>query len=204
MQSLPALLPGHYYHIYNRGNNRENLFREEKNYAYFLRLYGRHVEPVAQTFAYCLMPNHFHLLVRIKMPEEQPASSQKDPTRAFANLFNAYAKAFNRMYGRTGALFEHRFGRIEVDAERYFMQLVRYIHRNPEHHGFVDDFRMYAHSSWQALGSHRPTRLARETVLTWFGGASNFQAAHHTEPDTGALTTKLDLHFEAAVSTYPT
>jgi len=60
------LQSGVYYHIYNRGNNRENLFLEEKNYPYFLFLYEKHIEPVADTYAYCLMRNHFHLLVRIK------------------------------------------------------------------------------------------------------------------------------------------
>ncbi|MFN2158185.1 MAG: transposase, partial [Anaerolineae bacterium] len=54
-----------YYHIYNRGNNREDLFRSDDNYRYFLRLYADHIEPVAVTFAYCLMPNHFHAVLVI-------------------------------------------------------------------------------------------------------------------------------------------
>ena len=58
------LIPGQ--HIYNRGNNRENLFKEAKNYPYFLKLYSKHVERVASTFAYCLLRNHFHFFVRIK------------------------------------------------------------------------------------------------------------------------------------------
>ena len=59
---MPQPVPlerGKYYHIYNRGNNRENIFLQERNYAYFLKLYARHIEPVADTFAYCLMRNHF-------------------------------------------------------------------------------------------------------------------------------------------------
>ena len=59
-------------HIYNRGNSAENLFREERNYPHFLKLYARHVEPIAETFAYCLLKNHFHLLVRIKDPDPDP------------------------------------------------------------------------------------------------------------------------------------
>ena len=70
--SKPVLLqPGRYYHIYNRGNNRENLFLEERNYRHFLKLYARYVAPVADTYAYCLLKNHFHLLVRIKEIAEQ-------------------------------------------------------------------------------------------------------------------------------------
>jgi REP element-mobilizing transposase RayT len=71
MQRLPALQPGKYYHIYNRGINRENIFFETRNYPYFLELYAKYIEPIANTFAYCLMRNHFHLLVRIKTEQEQ-------------------------------------------------------------------------------------------------------------------------------------
>lgn len=71
MTSPAALQYGQYYHIYNRGNNQENLFREERNYRYFLKLYASYIEPIADTYAYCLLRNHFHLLVRIKTVEEQ-------------------------------------------------------------------------------------------------------------------------------------
>ena len=98
-----------YYHIYNRGNNREDIFREPRNYRYFLRLYARHAGPVCDTFVYCLLRNHFHLLVRIKDDDGANRASQ-----CFGNLFNAYAKAINKAYGRTGALFQRPFGRIEV------------------------------------------------------------------------------------------
>ncbi|HOG46439.1 MAG TPA: hypothetical protein PLJ35_00870 [Anaerolineae bacterium] len=64
-KSIP-LEPGKYYHVYSRGNNRENIFLEERNYAYCLKLYACHIEPVAETFAYCLMRNHFHVLVRVR------------------------------------------------------------------------------------------------------------------------------------------
>ena len=73
---MPKRIPleyGKYYHIYNRGNNRENIFFEDRNYHYFLKLYAKHVEPVADTYAYCLLYNHFHFLVRIKTVEEQEA-----------------------------------------------------------------------------------------------------------------------------------
>jgi putative transposase len=71
MTSPTPLQYGQYYHIYNRGNNRENIFFEERNYRYFLRLYVKYAEPVADTYAYCLLRNHFHFLVRIKTVGEQ-------------------------------------------------------------------------------------------------------------------------------------
>ena len=62
--AIEPLRFGCYYHIYNRGNNRENLFIERRNYPYFLKLYAKHIQPVAETYAYCLLPNHFHFAIR--------------------------------------------------------------------------------------------------------------------------------------------
>ncbi len=70
MPSPPPLLYDTYYHIYNRGNNRENIFIQERNYAHFMSLYAKYIEPIADTFAYCLLRNHFHICVRIKSEEE--------------------------------------------------------------------------------------------------------------------------------------
>ena len=60
------LEPSKVYHLYNRGNNREDIFRDEGNYEHFLKLYARHIMPIAETYCYCLMRNHFHLLLRIR------------------------------------------------------------------------------------------------------------------------------------------
>jgi hypothetical protein len=70
MASPSPLLYDTYYHIYHRGVNGENIFVEERNYDLFLRLFERHLVPVADLFAYCLLRNHFHLSVRIKPAEE--------------------------------------------------------------------------------------------------------------------------------------
>jgi REP element-mobilizing transposase RayT len=173
MHVVQPLVPGHYYHIYNRGNNRENLFREVRNYRYFLELYAHHVYPVADTFAYCLMSNHFHFLVKIKTEDETVKTSQVSencevsfkPSQHFSNLFNAYTKAINKAYGRTGSLFQERFGRIEVTSERYYTSLIFYIHANPQKHGFADDFRTWPWSSYNALVTDGP----RICAATWCG-----------------------------------
>ena len=77
MTSPSSLVPGVYYHIYNRGTNRENVFIEERNYAYFLQLYIKHIEPVAETYAYCLLRNHFHVFARIR--DDGDPSNQRRP-----------------------------------------------------------------------------------------------------------------------------
>jgi REP element-mobilizing transposase RayT len=175
---IEPLLPGHFYHIYNRGNNRENVFVEARNYPYFLNLYIHHVEPIAELLAYCLLKNHFHLLIKIK----ENSASHRDPSRCFSNMFNAYARSFNHAYGRTGALFQRPFKRKNIVDERQFTALVVYIHRNPQKHGFVSDFRDWPYSSYQSLSSTRPTRLPRDTVTATFGSEEAFIAAHRHEP----------------------
>ena len=190
---MPAKLrPGRYYHIFNRGNNGEDLFREERNYRYFLKKYAYHIEPVAQTFAYCLLENHFHLLVRVKAGT---ASQQ------FSNLFNGYTKSVNRAWGRTGNLFQRPFKRKAVASDEYFTRLVRYIHYNPQAHGFVEDFRTYPHSSYPALCEKRPTRLKRVLVMEWFGGRAHFRTAHdeaaRRQPPAEPLAAVVDKDFEA-------
>jgi REP element-mobilizing transposase RayT len=201
MSTQVPLQPGQFYHIYNRGINGATIFREARNYRYFLKKYAYHVTPIAKTYAYCLMPNHFHLLVAMRMSNLEGSSSKlltaHRYSRAFANLFSGYAKAINQAHERTGSLFERGFHRIPVDTDRYFQHLVCYIHQNPAHHGFVADFRAWPHSSYVTLQSHTPTHLEREFVLEQFGGRDAVQQAHHV--DTSLPDTLTDLSFETNV-----
>ncbi len=177
------------YHIYNRGNNRENIFREKRNYTYFLERYQHYVHLVAETYAYCLLKNHFHFLVRIRLEEEQRAILKAvnpkrrtftiaDPAQRFSNFFNSYAKSFNKRYDRTGSLFQKNFKRIWVDTPQYFDRLIHYIHFNPQKHGFVDDFREYVYSSYSAMILDKPTKVSRQTVLSIFDGREHFIDFH--------------------------
>lgn len=188
MVSPPSLVNGQYYHIYNRGNNREDVFFEERNYSYFLQLYAKHVEPVAETYAYCMLWNHLHFLVRIKSEDEREASAiggvrPRSASQAFGNLFNAYAKAINKAQERTGSLFQNPFGRSLVPDNTYLVSLIMYIHWNPQKHGLIGDFREWPHSSYRTMLSSGPTRLKRNDVLAWFGDREAFRIAHAREPE---------------------
>ena len=101
-----------FYHIWNRGVDRCDIFRVPDNFRYFLSKYGQYVNPVAETYAYCLLPNHFHFLIRTLSHDEQkerwtgqqteaPFHFQ-EPSQAIANLMNGYVRAFNRMHGPYG------------------------------------------------------------------------------------------------------
>ena len=194
MPNPPPLEYGAFYHIYNRGTNGEDLFPEDRNYSYFLDRYAHYVEPVAETYAYCLLKNHFHVLIRTRVPEEQEAywSTARhekspfrlaSPSRQLGRLFSSYAMAINAALRRSGSLFDHPFHRKRVATDAYYRRLVVYIDRNAQHHGFVDDFREWTYSSYGAICSAAPTRLERDIVLEWFGGAEAFADAHATEPD---------------------
>ncbi|MDZ4701040.1 MAG: hypothetical protein SH809_15130 [Rhodothermales bacterium] len=181
---------GSYYHIFNRGNNRQNLFIEERNFTYFLDKYWQYIPPVADTYAYCLLWNHYHFLVRIKTEDEQrdwwaanmnqPLETihLKTPSQQFSNLFNGYAKGINKVYQRTGCVFEHPFHRVEVTADPYFARLVLYIHQNPQRHGFVADFRDWPYTSYHALVSRASSPLHREDVIDLFETEDRFEIAH--------------------------
>ncbi len=210
MTSPSPLLYDTYYHIYNRGTNRENIFIEQRNYEYFLNLFSRHIVPVAELFAYCLLRNHFHMLVRVKSEEEilefqktlkvSSASSYPDqpemkfktqdkdipekplgsdyPSKRFSNFFNAYAKAINKAYGRTGSLFQHPFGRVMVTSDHQFWNVIAYIHQNPQKHKFVDDFWDWEYTSYGVMLTNDPTCIQREAVLDWFGGRDQYRDLH--------------------------
>lgn len=67
---MTSLEPDKFYHIYNRANRNEKIFLNTGNYQFILRKYQQYIEAIVETFCYCLMPNHFHLLIKIKSPEE--------------------------------------------------------------------------------------------------------------------------------------
>jgi putative transposase len=171
------LIPGEMYHIYNRGNNRESIFKEHKNYAHFLNLWKTHIYPVAGCYAYSLLPNHFHFLIKT-LEMENEANAEKKIQQAFSNFFNAYCKSINHAYNRTGSLFQERFGRKMIDADDYFSQIVWYIHSNAQKHQITDDFTGYPYSSYQSLLSEKSTSLYREDVLEWFGNKEQFIKFH--------------------------
>ena len=185
---------GKFYHIWNRGNNRENLFYSSHNYEYFIRLYAGYLDPVVETYAFCLLPNHFHLLVRIKSFLEVSPAGETSNTRksnpvslAFQRFFTAYSQAINIQERRTGSLFEKPFKRLEINTTRQLANLVHYIHTNPQKHGIIDDFRQYPWSSYNRIIRDRPSKLKKEEVMNWFSTKENYVNYHSRTIDLDEL-----------------
>lgn len=187
---------GNMYHVWTHANGRENLFRTPGNYYYFLEKYALQVHPVAETFAYCLMPNHLHLMVRVRMEEELEefrkvkmknrktnvksdfGGLSKLVSQQFSNLFNGYTQAFNHQFDRKGSLFTPNFNRKQVDSDSYYARLIIYIHFNPVLHGFVKKPDDWPYSSWHTYSLNKSTNLNREEGMTWFGSRSLFYEMH--------------------------
>jgi putative transposase len=177
MTSPSALEYGTRYHIFTRGINRENIFFEERNYFYFMGLCHQHIGPIAEVYAYCLLRNHIHFFLRIKTKSEIMAAIDKPtpgtiipttpPGQRIGNFLNAYAKSINHAYHRTGSLFQHPFGRIPVRNQAYYSYLMNYIHNNPQHHGFVKDFRDWPFSSYHTLVSKQGNRQSQSIHVTY-------------------------------------
>ena len=134
--------PGQYYHIYNRGAGKGLIFFNPGNYEYLLRLVKRYSRKYGVvTIAYCLMPNHYHFLLRQETDESLSKFMQV--------LFNAYAQAVNIEQGRSGTLFEGRFCHKCIDKWEYLVTLCRYIHRNPVKAGMVAKPEDWVYSNYQ-------------------------------------------------------
>jgi len=177
---MEILEQGYYYHIYNRGNNREKLFFNHSDYVYFLELYKKHIHEIADIYCFCLIPNHFHFVVRFKESEEIISTELKNKPfyQAFSNYFNAYTKYFNIKYGRTGSLFQERFKRRRVKNEIYLKYLIHYIHTNPVHHEICEDFRLYKYSSYNTILKNHQSIIEREKVLKLFEDTENYIYTH--------------------------
>lgn len=203
--------PGFYYHIYNHSNGNDNIFFEEKNYHYFLLKYKEHISSIADTFAYCLMPNHFHFLLRFKEENElfellkskgkiqgnsltpkgfrtlsgfensNPFSLQI--SQQFSNFFNSYAQAINKQEKRIGSLFAHPFKRNLIKDDKQLRNTLIYIHSNPVHHGFTESAEHWQHSSYHALLNDKPTLLLRDEAISWFNDKENFIFCHKKYAD---------------------
>jgi len=190
---LEQLEPGKTYHIYNKAISHEKLFVTEKDYFYFLKKLNRYILPVASIITYCLIPNHFHLLVTIKEGEDVPERPENEEenqfrkiSKAFSNFFNSYARSFNIIHDRKGRLFLYPFKRILVDDEDYFVCLINYIHRNPVHHGLTEGYDQWRYSSYNAYLSKKPTAVARDEGLSLFSSLEEFILFHKenkTAPD---------------------
>lgn len=168
-----------YYHIYNRGCNRENIFNSDENYRFFLRKAKKYFQEYnIDVIAYCLMPNHFHFLLR--------QNGETSLSECIQKIFLSYTKAFNKMYNRSGTLFEDRFKSIHVADEGYILHLCRYIHRNPLEAHLVKDVTKWEFSNYlEWINRRKGSLVDREFIEGRFSNSIEYKqfVLNYTPPE---------------------
>lgn len=191
---ITPLMAGRYYHIFNWGINRQTIFYSHRNYLFFLKLLDQYLSSYIDVLAYCLLPNHFHLVIKVR---EEITVGRRDSifhkdgilikdeegtgnyvSNQFRKFFISYSMAINKQENRTGSLFDKNFKRLEIENEEYLRYAVFYTHYNPQKHGYETDFKNYKFSSYKAILSAEETRVNRELVKDLFGGEHEFLEYH--------------------------
>lgn len=199
---MEKLQPNCSYHIFNHANGFENVFTVDENYRFFLEKYQQYILPIAETYAYCLLPNHFHLVVRIRRKEilEEVFRNFKSTnfskvqnfgkvevtdnmieyyiSKQFANLFSCYTQSFNKVNKRRGSLFLKNFRREPIKNKAYFMNAVIYTHRNPVHHAFCDRYTDWSYTSFCEIKERNSQIIEVDKLLRMFGGQESFIDLH--------------------------
>ena len=192
MNYYQTLLADNTYHIFSRAVGNEKLFTCKKDYQNFLRRFQDNITPIAFIYVYALLPNHFHFLIKIKpypilldlFKATKPIHNEYDGwqpifvMQQFSNMLNSYAKSFNYLYNRKGALFMDYMRRVEVEDDAQFSSTLFYIHKNPVHHGYCQNMADWEWSSYNTMLSNSPTGLLRYEVLNWFGNLDKFIEFH--------------------------
>ncbi len=196
--NIAPILPNRIYHIYNRGIAKMPIFEDDSNYHSFLKKYFEYINPIADTYVYCLMRNHFHFMIKIKseadirelFSDEKYASRKIEfiISKQFSNFFNSYAQSFNKWYSRTGGLFEEPFRRKEILTDQYFSTIIAYIHLNPSKEMGNERYKNYPYSSYSYIVevglNNTPCQrvpIHPEIIIDWFGSIEYFIQFHENQ-----------------------
>jgi putative transposase len=183
---------GQYYHVYNRGVGRQNIFANHKNYIFLLETIKKYLKVYDLTFiAYCLMPNHYHFLIRVNAGDQLSPFLQR--------LFNSYSQAYNRQQNRSGTLFEGRAQFRLVDTTKYVLQLSKYIHLNPVSAGLVrlsEEWEFSNYREW--IGIRNGSLVDLEFVRRFYPNLEDYAAFVQTEPqeDLKMITSRFTIEGE--------
>lgn len=158
-----------FYHVYNRGVNKQNIFFEDDHFSFCLRLIHKYLSNFSvELFAWCLMPNHYHFILWTEL--------ENGISRYIQVVFNAYVQSLNKRIERRGPLFEGRFKHVLIDEQNYLMQLCRYIHLNPVKAGLVQKPGEWAFSDYLEWTGKRGTNSIKANIIKdCFGGFREYQ-----------------------------
>lgn len=179
--SVKTFVEDGYYHVYNRGVDKQVIFLDERDYAYFLWIVGEYLQPdhpspsnplyvrrgltnEVSVLCYCLMPNHFHFLIK--------QNTKNGLTKIMRRICTIYVTYFNKRYGRSGGLFQGKYKAVLIDHDAYLTHITSYIHRNPT--GIGQDYTQYKYSSYQKyIGNNGHKWLNTKEILDLFTTKNN-------------------------------
>jgi putative transposase len=197
-------VPGLYYHLYNRGNNRQAIFFQQENYLFFLRGVKKYILPTASMIAYCLMPTHYHMLVRVKTQTSDASQTSEVLetsevfSRAMQKFLISYTKAINKRFVRVGALFQGQFQAKYLQNYAHLLNLCVYIHANPVKDGLAADPADWMYSNYlEWLGQRDGTLVDREFVSKHFGAPAEYQALVMDYIKTRALPDEVKIYLQS-------
>lgn len=196
---LELLEPGKTYHVYNRSNDHSFLFRQDEDFIEFLFLLKKYLFVFADLYAWALLPNHFHMIIRIKDEisirrsiELLPVSARSDAqkkylvnadfsslvTSQFRRLFTSYSMKINRWYKRRGNLFNRQFKRVEIKSDIQLIRTTVYIHANAMKHKIVSDFKNYRWTSYHDYVNNIRSKSIDDFVKNNFSDTEQFIEVH--------------------------
>jgi putative transposase len=161
-----------YYHIFHQANGMIDIFKESRNYPFFIDKMEKHLSPVCDVLAFCLMKDHFDLVLKTKEVEESEISE------AFTALWIDYENSYNKAYNRSESLFQAPIKRQLIASETYLKNVILYVHFNPVKDGLVEDIISYPWSSYNEILDDLATFIDRDFVLELFDDSTNFVTAH--------------------------
>lgn len=180
---------GFFFHIYNRGINGEKIFYTPDHFYQFLFRYRTLLSNYVETYSYCLIPNHFHFLIRIK--DSNTPGYETLVSNQLNILFSQHALMINRQTGRYGSLFCKSFRRLKISSGFYLQNLVVYIHKNPKKHGIIKDYKAYPYSSFQGIILKQNKIVRYNNTLSLFSGMEEFYEHHNDEDPLSQFLGKL-------------
>ncbi len=184
-----------FYHIYNHSVSDKNIFNSQKDSEDFIIKFYRYLDCVFDVLAYCLMPNHFHFIVRVKEKVDVLKLTKNEISQAsqklhndkfelndfildqFRRFFSSYAISYNKRNSQSGQLFLKRFKRVELIGNR-INYMVCYVHHNPIHHNFRKDYESWKYSSYRLyMENHK--NLSRLIDFNVFENRKDFINSHN-------------------------
>lgn len=189
--TVRSFAPNQHYHVYNRGIEKRKIFLDDEDYRmlkYYLfiylapqnevlekyphlplRLKARNLSKDLELLSYCLMPNHFHLLVG--------QQSQNGISKLMKQLFDAYTRYFNTKYRRVGSLLQGRFKAALIESEDLLLHLSRYIHLNPVVADLVKNPKDYEWSSYLTYTGIRKENFCNEkSIIAFFSNIKKYES----------------------------